>query len=139
MIVKHYADGEFYCIIGRTDRTDGHHEVTRVQHCGYVCIPAGHWASGQDYQKLAIDCHWGLTYSAPRGGIRGSEEVTPAGFDWMIGYDCGHDRDDTPDIQCEQYQIKELKNIVAQLRGDSLVQGENIGFLAGMFRGASLR
>ena len=65
--------------------------------CGYVGVPAGHPAYGQDYDNVDVDCHGGLTFAAgcqetgdPAHGIcHVPQEGRPAEV-WWLGFDCAH-------------------------------------------------
>lgn len=48
------------------------------QYNGYVNLPKGHRWYGLDYEKIPVDIHGGLTYSAQMGEY------------WTIGFDTAH-------------------------------------------------
>lgn len=57
--------------------------------CGYVRVPTGHPWHGQDYDRVACDCHGGLTFAEadiPCG--KGGEDNA-----WWVGFDCAHGGD----------------------------------------------
>jgi hypothetical protein len=65
--------------------------------CGYVAVPPGHSAHGQDYDNVDVEVHGGLTYShACRGHIcHVPQPGEPADVFWF-GFDCAHGGDGVP-------------------------------------------
>jgi hypothetical protein len=67
--------------------------------CGYVAVPRGHVAYGKGYEKLSVNVHGGLTYSAK---CQGHICHTPAPGEpddvWWLGFDCAHSRDLVPKL-----------------------------------------
>lgn len=84
--------------------------------CGYVGVPSGHPAHGQDYDKVRVnqrdpddewsdwpDVHGGLTYAAScdegapedRGICHVPLEGRPVDV-WWLGFDCAHSGDIVP-------------------------------------------
>ena len=61
--------------------------------CGYVRIPENHPLYNQDYSKIDVECHGGLTFSKL---ITIENSFLPKGF-W-IGFDCQHCFD-LPDVE----------------------------------------
>lgn len=72
----------FTCVIRRP--------YLRSHLCGYVGLPKGHRAFGQDYDEIEVDVHGGLTYA--------SHDMVE--YDgpclWWIGFDCNHSGDFSP-------------------------------------------
>jgi len=71
--------------------------------CGYVGVPAGHWAHGKGYDDVSVDVHGGLTYADTCQA--GADEATaichvPAPGEpdhvWWLGFDCAHAWDASP-------------------------------------------
>ena len=67
--------------------------------CGYVGVPNGHPAYGQDYDNVDVDVHGGLTY-ADRCQVDGPIcHVAEPGFPedvWWLGFDTAHAGDLAP-------------------------------------------
>ena len=79
----------------------------KVYRCGYVLIPAWHWAYEKDYNELFIKCHGGLTYAS-----HSLMKIDYPG--WWVGFDCAH-LGDSEEKQNLEYCINECKNIIDQL------------------------
>lgn len=56
--------------------------------CGYVGLPKGHPAYGEDYDNIDVVVHGGLTYS---------DEDTKDSLYW-VGFDCAHMNDLVPGL-----------------------------------------
>lgn len=87
--------------------------------CGYVGVPPGHPAHGEDYQTLdgRLDVHGGLTYAAACevNGQRGVEArichvPEPGESDdvWWLGFDCAHAWDVSPEMDATLNRLSEL-------------------------------
>ena len=80
--------------------------------CGYVGVPAGHPAYGQDYDNVDVDCHGGLTFAAgcqetgdPAHGIcHVPQEGRPAEV-WWLGFDCAHFMDLMPALAAREKAV----------------------------------
>lgn len=69
----------FTCVIRRPH--------VRGHLCGYVGLPKGHRAFGQDYDEIEVDVHGGLTYAS-----HGMFEYDGPRL-WWVGFDCYHSGD----------------------------------------------
>ncbi len=67
--------------------------------CGYVGVPPGHPAHGQDYAELGVEVHGGLTYGeACQGDICHKAELGESDDVWWFGFDCAHGGDVSPSM-----------------------------------------
>ena len=80
--------------------------------CGYIEVPRNHKYYFKSYYEIEdeINVHGGLTFS---GYIEDYKGIKSA---YYIGFDCGH-YGDRPDLQDEEYTLKECKKVVEQLKG----------------------
>lgn len=102
--------------------------------CGYVGVPQGHPAYGQDYYSLNVDVHGGLTFAdkcqTSQDEAHGVCHVPATGEPdnvWWLGFDCNHCGDFAPVLDAmratsnlqfsdETYRdIEYVKNEVEQL------------------------
>ena len=72
--------------------------------CGYVGLPNNNKYYKKKYDDIPVDCHCGLTYSAP--GLFGQNDKDT----WWIGFDCGHCCDGIDIESFEKYYMNELKS-----------------------------
>ena len=74
---------------------------------GYVVIPEGNPFYGVDYHPLKSFIH-------VRGGLSYSGRIDGIGY--VLGFNCDHTHSwDDPDIQIEEYTLKECKRLARQL------------------------
>lgn len=66
--------------------------------CGYVGVPNGHPAYGQDYNAVDVECHGGLTYGNKCDGAHICHVPEPGEPDdlFWFGFDCHHAWDRAP-------------------------------------------
>jgi len=77
--------------------------ITNFQwYTGYVVIPKGHKLYEVEYHKIDVEVHGGLTYGRMESD------------DWVIGFDCNHDMDNTKYIT-EDYVISEIIHLINQI------------------------
>ena len=77
--------------------------------CGYVGVPKGHWAHGNDYDDINVDddVHGGLTFAG--GCTHGPENIGichkvdhgEPDDAWWLGFDCSHFLDFNPLLECQ--------------------------------------
>lgn len=67
--------------------------------CGYVGVPPGHPAHGQDYGSVDVSVHGGLTYGDRCTG-KICHQPQPGETDeiWWLGFDCAHAFDLVPGL-----------------------------------------
>ena len=81
--------------------------------CGYVGVPEGHPAYGQDYDNVDVDCHGGLTYGdgcheemPPEHGLCHIPQPGRPQKVWWFGFDCAHWQDFMPAMAARLAQIR---------------------------------
>ena len=99
IVVKKFHEDDFYPFL--TDES-----VNNIWYCGYAVIPEDHPFYGADYDDVEddIDVHGGLTFSGDIEDVDG----------FLLGFDCAH-YGDSPEVQDEEYTLKECKKMVDQL------------------------
>lgn len=82
--------------------------------CGYVAVPPGHPWHGKHYDDINASVHGGLTYADD-----GDHEST-----WVVGFDCGHFGDFSPELaryggeyRTLEYAKAETERLAEQARG----------------------
>ncbi len=104
--------------------------------CAYVRLTKDHIYYGEDYDKIPVDCHCGLTYADS------CIDVLPERSGWWIGWDYGHCCDyagymkspEWSDIDTSHYKkwtsseiFEEVKQVIEQL--ETSVQAVNLAHL----------
>lgn len=99
IVVKKFHEDDFYPFL--TDES-----VNNIWYCGYAVIPEDHPFYGAYYDDLEDDIvvHGGLTFSGDIEDVDG----------FLLGFDCAH-YGDSPEVQDEEYTLKECKKMVDQL------------------------
>lgn len=84
--------------------------------CGYVIIPSSHFLYNinlYDIDTTHFKVHGGVSYSG-KGNFstwkRFLSEASRAPNDWVIGFDCGHCDDMTPEDGYSQWKIKNYED-----------------------------
>lgn len=79
--------------------------------CGYVAVPKGHPAYGQNYDHVDVEVHGGLTYGRPcqeEGPICHVPKPGEPDDVWWLGFDCAHAYDLVPVLHRGLHGIRPL-------------------------------
>jgi hypothetical protein len=83
--------------------------------CGYVGVPSGHPAYGQDYDEVDVEVHGGLTYAArcqpgPEGEAICHVPASGRTDDiWWLGFDTSHFMDLSPHMLSLEAKYESLR------------------------------
>jgi len=75
--------------------------------CGYVAVPKSHPAYVQEYEKLNVDVHGGLTYADTRFPVKWPWPTKPPMDVTVFGFDCGHWMDFSPGMPLPGHLMKD--------------------------------
>lgn len=92
LLKKIKTEGDYHEWIFNTESGSSYKcQVIRNKHlkhlCGYVILTKDNKFYGKDYDHIPVQVHGGLTFSDEVNG------------EWLIGFDCAHHNDITPNIE----------------------------------------
>lgn len=87
--------------------------------CGYIAVPEGHEWYGQDEVNAYV--HYGVTFSAKFSEYFRDMAPDPTPFKglWLVGFDCAHAGDRSPDMEAMEFDnpaMKRFRKLTAKRR-----------------------